>query len=149
MLDTMMKVGGHRVVILNDGREKKEYGLGIYIRGNGCITPYCRDAKNQLYQNLVSVRKSGLEQSVFGIYLDVDDLTNFERPAYVAMKEDIRAGRFRTIVVSRPEVIFDQHGASDDFLLLSGEVQHVAILLGRGDGLSPLAFDKNVTRSEK
>lgn len=100
MLDALMKIGAYRVERFEfDYRENPE-AFGFYIRGEKTDSgAYCRDAKSQLYGGLMLIQSKKMMCNLRGIYVDVDELCNLKRPAYVQMKVDLISGLFTRIFV--------------------------------------------------
>ncbi len=103
MLDALMKIGAYRVERFEfDYRENPE-AFGFYIRGEKTDSgAYCRDAKSQLYAGLMLIQSKKMMGNLRGIYVDVDELSNLKRPAYMQMKVDLISGLFTRIFVLDP-----------------------------------------------
>lgn len=100
MLDTLMKIGAYRVEHFEIDYRENPDAFGFYIRGEKSEKGvYCRDAKSQLYAGLMLIQSKKMMGNLRGIYVDVDELSNLERPAYVQMKADLINGLFRRIFV--------------------------------------------------
>jgi hypothetical protein len=98
MLDTLMRVGAHRIEYLDDTRNPQAFAF--YIRGNkrdGDVI--CKDAKSQLYAGLLLIHNKLQMTNLTGIYVDVDSLENLQRPAYQQLKQDLMAGMFKRVFI--------------------------------------------------
>lgn len=113
MLDTLMRVGAHRIEYLDDSRNPQAFAF--YIRGNkkaGDVI--CKDAKSQLYAGLLLIHHKLQMTHLAGIYVDVDGLENLQRPAYLQLKQDLMAGKFsrvfileRSALLGTPQAVHD------------------------------------------
>jgi hypothetical protein len=100
MLDTLMRIGAHRIDYFDSSRAKNAQAFAFYIRGNkNAGDVICRDAKSQLYAGLLLIHSKLQMANLAGIYVDVDGIENLKRPAYVQLKQDIRNGLFTRIFI--------------------------------------------------
>jgi hypothetical protein len=122
MLEALMKFGGYRIDRFCKaectGRE-----FGFYIRPQTQVTDhYFIEAKHQLYYGLALIQAQGELHNLAGIYIDINDLENLQRPAYLAMKQDLRAGRFAKVLISDRETLFGCSCAEADLFELANEI---------------------------
>jgi hypothetical protein len=113
MLDTMMRVGAHRIEYLDDTRNPQSFAF--YIRGNkraGDVI--CKDAKSQLYAGLLLIHNKLQMTNLAGIYVDVDGLENLQRPAYLQLKQDLIAGMFRRVFILDRSALLGSPQADQD-----------------------------------
>jgi hypothetical protein len=57
-------------------------------------------------------------QNLAGIYMDVDVLSNPQRPAFLQMKQDMIAGLFRRLFVMDSSALLGEPGADEDLIRL-------------------------------
>ena len=107
MLDTFMRIGAYRVERFECDSRANPNAFAFYIRGEKTNSgAYCRDAKSQLYTGLMLIQSKKMIGSLRGIYVDVDELHNLQRPAYMQLKVDLINGLFRRIFVLESTAIW-------------------------------------------
>ena len=115
MLDVLMKNGGHRIDYFESGTEIISDAAALYIRAEmPDDAHYDHQAKHQLYQGLAIISAKIGFQKLAGIYIDVNNLENLERPAYQRMKQDLLDGMFRRIYVLDSNAILGHPAADAD-----------------------------------
>lgn len=115
MLDTLMKVGAHRIEYFESVSSISSSAFGFYIRGEKNTRDiYSRDAKFQLYAGLVLIHENEQMRNLAGIYVDVDALENLQRPAYVQLKKDLVSGRFNRLFVLDESALLGLPAADED-----------------------------------
>jgi len=119
MLDTLMRVGAHRIEYFENRFPVTPQAFGFYIRGEKDPRDvFCRDAKYQLYSGLMLIHSKGQVQNLAGIYVDVDALDNLKRPAYLQMKKDLLNGLFKRVFVLDESALLGQPAAEADLMAL-------------------------------
>lgn len=119
MLESMMKFGNHRVDYFGSQCTVNSQSVAFYIRGDmDEKDAYSRDAKHQLYLGLAILNEKIGMQNVTGIYVDVNDLHNIERPAYLRMKQDLADGCFRRIFILTADALLGDPAADADMCAL-------------------------------
>lgn len=119
MLETMSKFGAYRVDYLHRGPDKDQKAFGFYLRaGISAGDQYSREAKHQLYAGLALITSRLELKNLVGIYLDVDVLSNLNRPAYQQMKKDMLNGMFKRLFVLDEQAIMGSPEADHDLLQL-------------------------------
>ena len=127
MLDSMMKIGAYRVEQFENKLQADPNAYGFYIRGELAETSaYSRDAKAQLYAGLMLIHAKMQMSHLAGIYVDVDVIENLQRPAYVQMKADLAAGKFRQILVLDEKALLGHPAAEAD-------LHHLYLMVGGFD----------------
>jgi hypothetical protein len=127
MLATMLNFGGYRVdrftPSVNDGEN-----FGFYIRAEGGAPGmYCSKAKRQLYVGLALIYQANLLCSLAGIYLDINVSAELRRPAYVELKQDIRAGIFHRVMILEADALLENQTAEDDWMEFSHSTHGVEL----------------------
>ncbi len=119
MLDTLMRVGAHRIEYFESRFPGNPQAFGFYIRGEKDPRDvFSRDAKYQLYSGLMLIHSKGQMQNLAGIYVDVDALDNLKRPAYLQFKQDLLSGLFRRVFVLDESALLGQAAAEADLMAL-------------------------------
>ena len=122
MLEALMKIGGYRVErFIHSAQTGDEFGM--YVRGmlSGAEV-YSRVAKQQLYYGLATLYKLGELKSLAGIYLDIAQLEDLQRPAYQQLKHDMLEGRFHRVMILDVCALFGCEAAEKDLKKLSRRV---------------------------
>lgn len=115
MLDTLMRIGAYRVSYFNNSLNVNPLVFGFYIRGEKAAQDaYSRDAKQQLYAGLMLIHSKLQMHNLRGIYVDVDVVENFQRPAYMQLKRDLISGYFRRVFVLDESAFLGTRPAEDD-----------------------------------
>jgi len=141
MLDVLMKFGAHRIDYLESSAAGVSDGAAFYLRADSpAEEQYNREAKHQLYQGLALIAASiGLHKLV-GVYIDVNDLENINRPAYQRLKMDLLDGMFRKVFVVNTNALLG-HPAADadirDLYWSAGGFEMITLENGR---VEPLAI---------
>ena len=133
MLDTLMKFGAYRVNYFEPLIQENPKAFGFYIRAEieeG--QAYSHDAKHQLYAGLDLIQRILGMNNLVGIYMDVNCLTNLQRPAYQQMKKDIVAGYFHRILVLDATAINGCPGSEQDLNELSAIVGGLELIVWQG-----------------
>jgi hypothetical protein len=95
-----MRIGAYRVERFEIETPVNPDAFAFYIRGERPDTgSYSRDAKSQLYAGLMLINSKRMMGNLRGIYVDVDELSNLQRPAYMQLKADLLEGLFKRIFV--------------------------------------------------
>ena len=119
MLDAMMKFGAHRVDYLHHEPGRDPEAFAFYLRaGLSAGDRYSHEAKRQLYSGLDFINQHRQLKHLAGIYMDVDQLENLDRPAYQKMKSDMVNGMFRRVFVLDEAAIMGLPEANYDLLKL-------------------------------
>lgn len=119
MLDAMTKFGGYRVDYLHHGLENDRKAFAFYLRAEiNSGDNYSHDAKRQLYKGLTIIKQHLEFKHLAGIYLDVDNLNNLNRPAYQQMKRDMLNGMFKRLFVLDERAVLGSAEADHDMLML-------------------------------
>ncbi len=99
VFEAMMRYGAYRIDRMNPERMGKPEAIALYVLGDlPHQQSYSRRAKHHLLTGLMIVRQELGIQNLVGVYLDINDGSNLERPAYQELKRDLRAGVFRRIL---------------------------------------------------
>lgn len=129
MLDKLMKNGSYRVDYFSPHACGSDDAYGFYVRGDVSDNDaYSISAKRHLYAGLLVIEETLGMKNLVGIYVDVDRAENMRRPAYQAMKSDIRKGYFKQIFVMCPEDLLDDQNCIADLLELENEVGSLTII---------------------
>lgn len=122
MLATLKKFGSYRI----DRFQKAAITgneFGFYIRPrmhpNG---GYYADAKSQLYYGLAMIYAMGELENLAGVYIDMDELDNLQRPAYRAMKQDMMDGCFAKVLIVEREALLGSPIAEADLYSFCREI---------------------------
>jgi len=138
MLDTFMKIGAYRVERFEVEDRMDPDAFAFYIRGEKAESgPYCRDAKSQLYAGLMLIRAKGMMQHLSGIYVDVDELVNLQRPAYRQLKADLVEGLVKRIFVLEDAAIWAPGIVAEDVRQLYLAVGGFELLVCREGDCTP------------
>jgi hypothetical protein len=122
MLEALMKFGGYRIE-----RFAKSVGsgeeFGFYIRPQiGSKGDFFAAAKSQFYYGLAMIDLHNEMDHLAGIYVDIDDLENLQRPAYQAMKLDLEAGLFHKVMILEREALLGCVTAEVELFGLSKDI---------------------------
>jgi hypothetical protein len=122
MLNTLLKFGSHRVDYF-DQTDGNPQAFAFYVRGGMAADErYSHEAKHQLYGGLAVIRTAlGLE-NLAAVYIDIDELANFQRPAYQQMKKDLLAGMFNRVFVFDFSALLGEPAAEADLADLTAKV---------------------------
>jgi len=120
MLTTLMKFGSYRIDRFFKA-EKSGNEFGFYIRPRMLpLGGFYADAKSQLYYGLALILSRGELGNLAGVYIDIDELANLQRPAYRAMKQDMLEGHFnKVLIVERDALLGDAIAEADLYNLCS------------------------------
>jgi hypothetical protein len=139
MLDTFMKIGAYRVDKFDLDDRLNPDAFAFYIRGEKADHgAYCRDAKSQLYAGLLLLQSKQMMVNLSGVYVDVDQLKNLQRPAYMQLKADLINGLFNRIFVLEASTIWDPGIVEDDLRNLYLAVGGFDLLVCREGDCVPL-----------
>jgi hypothetical protein len=139
MLDTFMKIGAYRVERFEVEERMDPDAFAFYIRGEKAESgAYCRDAKSQLYAGLMLIQSKGMMHHLSGIYVDVDELVNLQRPAYRQLKADLIDGLFKHIFVLEAAAFWAPGIVEDDLRQLYLAVGGFELLVCREGECTPL-----------
>lgn len=140
MLDTLTKFGGYRIDHFEQNRNNAD-AFVLYVRGGMVAgSSYSLEAKQQLYFGLATIQSLlGLEKLV-GVFVDVNDLSNLERPAYRQMKREILSGEIKRVLILDRSALLGCAQADRDmvkllrrasyleiFTVVSGQVQSIIV----------------------
>jgi hypothetical protein len=143
MLEALMKFGDYRV----DRFFRAEYTgeeFGFYICAQaGVAGSYCAEAKHQLYYGLALIHARGELSDLAGIYIDINDPANLQRPAYLELKQDIRAGHFRRVLLLEPASLLDCSQADEDLEELAKPIQGFELFTYQAGEPAVLPFREN------
>lgn len=127
MLDALTKFGGYRIDHFEQNCGNTN-AFAFYVRGG--LVPgslYSLEAKQQLYFGLALIQSLlGLEK-LAGVFVDVNDLVNLDRPAYRELKREILAGKVRRVLVLDPSAILGNPVADRDVAALFQRVDRLEI----------------------
>ena len=122
MLDALMKFGGHRIDYFLQARSNLD-AFGFYVCGGlGADCAYSLEAKHQLYFGLALIQSQLGLKNLVAIYIDVNDVNNLQRPAYVQLKQDLINGLFRRVLILDEAVLAGNPAAEADLATLSEQV---------------------------
>lgn len=115
MLDTLLKFGSYRVDYF-DRTGHNPLALGFYVCGSIEVQyRYSREAKHQLYRGLGLISsRLGLD-NLAAVYIDVNDIANLQRPAYLQLKRDLRDGLFKRVFILESMALLGELEAARDF----------------------------------
>lgn len=141
MLESMMKFGNHRVDYFVNRNTVNSQSVAFYIRGEmDEQDAYSRDAKHQLYLGLAILEQKVGMRHVTGIYVDVNDLNNIERPAYLRMKQDLEDGLFKKVFVLSADALLGDPTADADMCELYRRVGGFELFSCDTGDCAPLDF---------
>lgn len=127
MLDALTKFGGYRIDLFEHNRSNNN-AFALYVRG-GLVpgSQYSLEAKQQLYFGLALIQTVlGLEK-LAGVYVDVNDLANPDRPAYRELKREILAGKIRRVLILDPSAILGHPVADRDMAELFQQAERLEV----------------------
>ncbi len=115
MLDVLMKFGAYRIDYLESSAASASDAVAFYLRAN-CPRHefYSREAKHQLYQGLALIAANYGLHKLVGVYVDVNELSNINRPAYQRLKMDMLDGLFHKVFVVDPGALLGHPVADAD-----------------------------------
>jgi hypothetical protein len=115
MLDTLLKFGSYRVDYF-DQTGHNPLAFGFYVRGGiEAQSRYSREAKYQLYRGLGLIgSRLGLD-NLAAVYIDVNDIANLQRPAYLQLKRDLLDGLFKRVFILESLALLGEPEADRDF----------------------------------
>lgn len=123
MLEALMRNGSHRVDYLNVNARGKPGAFAFYVCGDlPHNAAYSATAKRSLYAGLSLIQQALGPENLVAIYLDVNSVRNIARPAYVQMKQDLRAGMFRRIFILEGNGLSAERESAADLDALYREV---------------------------
>ncbi len=138
MLGALTKFGGYRIDHFEQNQCNAD-AFVLYVRGGLTAgSSYSLEAKRQLYRGLALIQSFlGLEK-LAGVFVDVNDLQNVERPAYQQMKREILSGTIKRVLILDRSALFGIPAADEDvvnliqkvkdleiFTVISGRVQYI------------------------
>ncbi len=134
MFNTLLKFGSHRVDYF-DQTGSNPQAFAFYVRGGMAVDErYSHEAKHQLYGGLAVIRaKLGL-QNLAAVYIDIDELTNIQRPAWQQLKQDLFAGMFSRVFVFDSSALFGNMAAEADLAELDEKAGGFEVLSCGEDG---------------
>lgn len=113
----------HRVDYLNQDARGSAEAFAFYVCGElPQNASYSTTAKYELYSGLSLIQKALGPANLVAVYLDVNAFENLFRPAYVQMKEDMRAGMFRRVFVMNASDLLSGAEAAQDMRQLYREL---------------------------
>ncbi|MHC1739611.1 MAG: hypothetical protein AB9897_00710 [Anaerolineaceae bacterium] len=122
MLEALMKFGSFRVDrFIRPEHSGNEFGFYICAHA-GAADHYCADAKHQLYYGLAQIQAHGELKNLAGIYIDINDLKNLRRPAYLQLKDDLNEGRFQRVLVLDNRAVFGCVAAEKDLMKVAQRI---------------------------
>jgi hypothetical protein len=99
VFEAMMRNGAYRVDRMNPERMGTPEAVALYILGDlPHQQPYSRSAKHHLIIGLMLIRQELGIHNLVGVYLDVNEISNLERPAYQELKRDLQTGFFHRLL---------------------------------------------------
>ncbi len=123
MLEALMRSGSYRVDYLNVSARGKPEAFAFYVCGDlPHNAAYSATAKRSLYAGLSLIQQALGPENLVAIYLDVNSVKNITRPAYVQMKQDLRAGMFRRIFILQGNGLSAERESAADLDALYREV---------------------------
>jgi hypothetical protein len=134
MLDTLLKFGSYRVDYF-DRSGLNPLAFAFYVRGGmNAHSHYSLEAKHQLYRGLALISsRLGLD-NLAAVYIDVNDITNLQRPAYLQLKRDLLDGMFRRLFVLQDSALLGNPAADRDFNELRSSIPGFELLCCDGAG---------------
>ena len=127
MLDALTKFGGYRIDLFEQNRSNSN-AFALYVRG-GLVpgSQYSLEAKQQLYFGLALIQLVlGLEK-LAGVFVDVNDLGNLDRPAYSELKREILAGEIRRVLILDPSAVLGNPLADRDMAELFQRAERLEV----------------------
>lgn len=127
MLDALTKFGGYRIDLFEQNRGNTN-AFALYVRG-GLVpgSQYSLEAKQQLYFGLALIQSVvGLEK-LAGVFVDVNDLQNLNRPAYHELKRQILAGEFSRVMILDPSAVLGHPIADRDLAKLFQQAERLEV----------------------
>jgi hypothetical protein len=119
MLESLMKFGAHKVNYFEPKIQMNPRSFGFYVRAElRSGEAISRSAKYQLQAGLAVISAKNEMQNLAGIYMDVDVLSNPQRPAFLQMKQDMITGLFRRLFVMDSSSLLGEPGADEDLIRL-------------------------------
>ena len=134
MFEAMRKLGGYRVDYMNKENMGSPAALGFYVLGDlPAKQPYSHAAKHSLLAGLIMLQQIGEIEHLVGIYLDVNEGENSQRPAYSRMKQDMQTGMFRRLFVLDMRDLAGNSQTAQDWLAFTCQLESIEVL-SWGDG---------------
>jgi hypothetical protein len=134
MLDTLLKFGSHRVDYFDQSGLNPQ-AFAFYVRGGmDAHHGYSADAKHQLYRGLALIASRLGFGNLAAVYIDVNDLENLERPAYVQLKRDLQAFMFNRVFILEDSALLGTPEADRDFAEISSRILGFELLCCDGQG---------------
>lgn len=123
MYQTFMRWGSYRVDYLNEAAMGAAEAFAFYVCGELPENEtYSTAAKRSLYAGLSLIQQTLGPDNLVAVYLDVNSLDNIDRPAYVQMKLDMKAGLFRRVFAMNASDLLGRHERAEDIRDLYREV---------------------------
>lgn len=134
MLDTLLKFGSHRVDYF-DRSGLNPQAFAFYVRGGmDAHHSYSVDAKHQLYRGLALIGTRLGFGNLAAVYVDVNDLENLQRQAYVQLKRDLQAFMFNRVFILQDSALFGSAEGDRDFTEISSRILGFELLCCDGQG---------------
>ena len=116
MFSAMMKYGSYKIDYLNRSQMGNHQAMGLYVLGNILAQqPYSRNAKHALFTGLLLLKEQVGMDRIVAVYMDINTADNPDRPAYLQMKNDMKAGMFRKVFVESPSHLTGSEESSMDW----------------------------------
>lgn len=128
MLETLLKFGSHRVDYFDrSGRNPRAFAF--YVRGDIEIDErFSHEAKCQLYTGLAWIKQVMGLKDLAAVYIDINQLDNLQRSAYVQLKKDLHAGMFSRVFVVNKSALSGTPVANADLAALRKSVKNFELL---------------------
>ena len=128
MLETLLKFGSHRVDYF-DRSGRNPQAFAFYVRGTIAFDErFSHEAKCQLYTGLAWIKQVMSLKDLAAVYIDINQLDNLQRTAYVQLKKDLRAGMFSRVFVVNKSALLGTPAANADLAALRNTISDFELL---------------------
>jgi hypothetical protein len=129
MLETLLKFGSHRVDYF-DRSGRNPQAFAFYVRGVMDIDArISHEAKFQLYSGLALIRSRLGLANLAAVYIDIEQLANLQRPAYLQLKQDLLDGMFTRVFVVTKTALLGTSKVDSDFAAMKKQVKGFELLV--------------------
>jgi hypothetical protein len=127
MLDALTKFGGYRIDHFEQNQCTTD-AFVLYVRGGLTAgISYSLEAKQQLYLGLALIHSQLGLGNLAGVFVDVNDLGNVDRPAYRQMKREILSGTIKRVLILDRSALFGIPAADRDMVSLFQQVDDLEV----------------------
>lgn len=128
MLETLLKFGSHRVDYF-DRSGRNPQAFAFYVRGTIEVDErFSHEAKCQLYTGLAWIKQQLGLQNLAAVYIDINQLDNLQRPAYVQLKKDLRSGLFSRVFIVNQSALMGIPAANADLAAMRSQIHGFELL---------------------